>query len=58
MVSSPLTIKTAVVISFFILGLIGIVEVLPAGDIFTNLNFNHGITPSMSDNQYEPTKFQ
>lgn len=41
----PLTIKTAAVGSFFVLGLMSIVGVLPAGDNFTNLNFNHGTSP-------------
>jgi hypothetical protein len=57
-IKSPLTIKTAAVVSFFILGFMSIVAVLPAGDNFTNLNFNHGINPSKSSYQYELTKYQ
>lgn len=57
-IKSPLTIKTAAVVSFFILGFMSIVAVLPAGDNFTNLNFDHGINPSKPSYKYELTKYQ
>jgi len=65
-ISSLLTIKTAAVGSFFVLGLMSIVGVLPAGDNFTNLNFNHGTSPikqiptalEPASHQYELSKYQ
>ena len=65
-IRSPLTIRAAAVVSFFILGSMSIVGVLPAGDNFTNLNFNHGINPikqipmvfERASHQYELSKYQ
>jgi hypothetical protein len=64
-IKSPLTIQSAAVVCFFILGSMSLVGVLPAGDNFTNLNFNHGIPIKQipmvferASHQHELSKYQ